>query len=129
MKLKAITHFDNNVKPVLTTMSQIMKRIIAPLSITDQMAKFKQYAQMITLASITDVVVQSIQNCAKEARQFVWDCHVFGDKKDNMVKHNVFVNEEMAIEAYWEKDDHPLTGDFLKERSYTSQTAINKEMK
>ena len=128
LKMKAISHFENNIENVLTSFSQIATRYMLPMGIKDEKVKLKSWIQMLLLICPNEQAAQTIHACQTKARQYVWDSHIYGADKDDKVLHDIFVADDTTMEAHWRKTTHDFSHPFLSSRKCTSQKQFNDKM-
>ena len=83
---------------------------------------------MLTLDAVTNQAVQTIHQCQLNARQLIWEVHIFGNNKDNEEYQKIFLANNNPLETYWKKTNHYLTHTFLQTRNYTDMKEYNEEM-
>ena len=124
LNIRAITHFDNNVESVLTTIQTVWDRLVRPKNLKAQVDIFKMFIQMLTLTCTTDQAIQTLNDCQKQARQLIWHIQVY-DKSDPE-KEKIFLADNNPLETYWKKTNHDIKHELLKDRKYADSGEYNK---
>ena len=94
--IKTISHFDNNVEGVLTSLSLLDEKVIKPRGIEDSCEKTKVRQKMLSLIC-SATATQTLQEAAKVARQHVYDEELQDQLTADDVREEVLVNDEKAF--------------------------------
>ena len=74
-EIRAVTHFDNNVENVLTSIAELKEKVIKPKKLDNMNELLKLTQEMLKLICV-GTATTTLQQSFKEARQFVYDNHL-----------------------------------------------------
>ena len=102
-EIPAITHFDNNVEKVLTSIYTMKERVIKPKEIESPNEKIKTTQEMMKLIC-AGTATTTLQQCMKEARQYVWDAYLEDEVDRDPLQEEVLVEDEKEFFKHLEQD-------------------------
>ena len=93
-EMRGISHFDNNVEPVLESLSQLKERVVKPKGIEDPNEEWKTTLQLLQIICDSGPASQTLQEAARVARTHVYETY-FDD--DDMVQEEIVTSDENAF--------------------------------
>lgn len=116
-EMKAISHFDNNVKAVLEAFSQLYERVIKPKAIEDKNEEFKMTMKLLQILCNSGPASQTLQEAAKLGRAHVYDVHI--KDYDDAVEKDILTSDEAAFIQYIEQPFADIGQEFATSKEFT----------
>ena len=102
-EIRAITHFDNNVENVLTSIVELKETVIKPKKLEDKNEILKVTQEMLKLIC-TGTATTTLQQSFKEARQVVYNTYSKDEVEVGAFQEEVLVEDKKDFFDFIEQD-------------------------